>query len=53
VIAHPSFIATKARHEGAQLPDNFGGQIAAILEASKYRRSWLGKINGYGRKWLP
>jgi hypothetical protein len=53
MIAHPSFIATKAEHEGQPLPQNFGGQVAAILEASKYRRSWNGRIRGYGRKWLP
>jgi uncharacterized protein DUF3800 len=53
MIAHPSFVATKARHEGHPLPDNFGGRIAAVLEQSKYRRWWDGRINGYGRKWLP
>jgi hypothetical protein len=53
LIAHPSFIATKARHEGQDLPSNYGGQVALILEAFKYRRSWFGHIEGYGRKWLP
>jgi hypothetical protein len=53
MIAHPSHTATKARHEDAPLADNFGGRIAAILEASKYRRRWDGRIGGYGRKWLP
>jgi hypothetical protein len=54
LIAHPSFICTKARHDNQNLPANFGGQIAQILEASKYRRSqWNGRIDGYGRKWLP
>jgi hypothetical protein len=53
LIAHPSFIATKARHELQNLPANYGGQVAQILEASKYRRSWSGQIEGYGRKWLP
>ena len=53
MVAHPSFVATKARREGASLHDNFGGRIAAILEASKYRRRWDGTIGGYGRKWLP
>jgi hypothetical protein len=53
MIAHPSYVATKARHDGRELADNFGGQIAAILEASKYRRRWDGQIDGYGRKWLP
>lgn len=53
MIAHPSFVATKARREGRDLPDNFGGSIAAVLEASKYRRRWDGRIDGFGRKWLP
>lgn len=55
LVAHPSFIATKARREGQPLPTNFGGDVAQILEASKYRRAlwWPHRITGYGRKWLP
>jgi hypothetical protein len=54
LIAHPSFIATKAREQNQALPTNFGGSVAQILEATKYRRrSWDGRIKGYGRKWLP
>lgn len=53
LIAHPSFRATLARREGQSLPDNFGGRIAEILEASKYDRSLRGEIEGWGRKWLP
>jgi len=53
LIAHPSFIAVKARHDGAPVPGNYGGRVAQILEGSKYRRSWSGKIVGYGTKWLP
>lgn len=53
LIAHPSFKATQARRNNEPLPANFGGQIAAILERSKYNRSPSGKINGWGRKWLP
>jgi hypothetical protein len=53
LIAHPSFKATKARREGQPLAENFGGQVAAILESSKYRRSRFGRLDGYGRKWLP
>lgn len=52
-IAHPSFAAIKARRESTDLPANFGGQVAQILEASKYRRRWDGQIRGYGTKWLP
>jgi hypothetical protein len=52
LIAHPSFVATKARHERVALPANYGGRVAQVLENSKYRRSWNGRIDGYGRKWL-
>ena len=53
LVAHPSFRATLARHENQALPPNFGGQIAAILENDKYNRGPYGKIEGWGRKWLP
>ena len=53
LIAHPSYVATKARRQKKPLPSNFGGRIAEILEDSKYRRSYNGRIDGYGRKWLP
>ena len=53
LIAHPSFRATQARRSNKPLPANFGGTIAEILEASKYHRSPSGRINGWGRKWLP
>ncbi len=53
IIAHPSFRATLARKEHQSLLDNFGGKIAAILEATKYIRSPNGQIDKWGRKWLP
>ncbi len=53
LIAHPSFQAAKARHEGQPLPGNFGGKIATILEEAKYYRSPEGETEGYGWKWLP
>lgn len=53
LIAHPSHRATIARRQQQALPDNFGGRIAEILEASKYNRSPQGRIEGWGRKWLP
>jgi hypothetical protein len=53
LIAHPSFKATLARRNGQELPSDFGGQIAKILEEDKYRCSPEGKIEGWGRKWLP
>lgn len=53
LIAHPSFRATQLRRGGQRLPENFGGKIAEILERSKYNRSPRGRIEGWGRKWLP
>lgn len=53
LIAHPSFKATAARHAGHALTDNFGSEIAKILEEQKYYRNYKGKIEGWGRKWLP
>ncbi len=53
LVAHPSFKATLARRQNQSLPQNFGGQIAGILERDKYNRSPLGRIDGWGRKWLP
>jgi len=53
ILAYPSFRATLARHNNEKLPDNFGGLIAKILERSKYYRSPLGQIQGWGQKWLP
>ena len=53
LIAHPSFVATRARRNDQPLPANFGGVIARILEDSKYDCSPSGRIDGWGRKWLP
>jgi len=53
LVAHPSFKATSARQNRQSLSLNFGGSIALILEKKKYYRSPSGKINGWGRKWLP
>lgn len=53
LIAHPSYRAVLAGHGQESLPMNFGGQIAEILERSKYDRSPNGKIEGWGRKRLP
>lgn len=53
LIAHPAFRAALARREARQLPLNFGGEVAQLLERSKYDRSPGGRIDGWGRKWLP
>jgi uncharacterized protein DUF3800 len=53
LIAHPSFKVSLARQRNEALPQGFGGQVAVILEAGKYRCSPTGRIDGWGRKWLP
>lgn len=53
LIAHPSYRACVLRHNNEALPDNFGGKVAEILEASKYYRSYSGRLDGWGRKMLP
>jgi hypothetical protein len=54
LIAHPS------RQEILQIyrslpysPEKFGNEIIKILNESKYDRSADGRINGFGRKFLP
>jgi hypothetical protein len=54
LIAHPSHKAALARKNNEKLPQNFGGEIAVILEELKYYRNIMnGRIDGWGRKWLP
>jgi hypothetical protein len=53
LVAHPSYKTMIAAHGGGDPPGPYGQKIAQLLEESKYRRSWLGRIEGYGRKWLP
>jgi hypothetical protein len=49
LVAHPCRAAAIARRRSQDLPATFGGQVAALLEASKYDKP----VNRYGRKWLP
>jgi len=53
LVAHPSYKGALARRNNEPLPKNFGGEIAQILENSKYYRDSNGRIDGWGRKWLP
>lgn len=54
LIAHPSFRSMKHEREGTAEPaEDFGARIVAVLKASKYQRSPDGRIDGWGRKWLP
>lgn len=52
LLAYPSWKATRARRDGTLL-DGFTAEIADVLERSKYRRGPGGRVDGYGRKWLP
>lgn len=54
-IAHPLWRDMRHSRENTPRPQDFGGKVAALVEATKYRRSPYNRavINGYGRKWLP
>lgn len=53
MIAHPSAMYVRSLYGGAAYPPKFGGDIVKILLSDKYRRSWDGRLRGYGIKWLP
>jgi hypothetical protein len=53
LIAHPSYKIALARRNSEAIPQNFGGQIGAILLKQKYDRGPLNKIDGWGIEWLP
>jgi Protein of unknown function (DUF3800) len=53
LFAHPANRAMRVIYENGPPVDSFGQNITAILEKSKYDRSASGKLDGYGRKWLP
>ncbi len=53
LIAHPSYLSMRQERETGSVMPPFGGKIAEILEESKYLRSPSGKLEGWGRKWLP
>jgi hypothetical protein len=53
LLAHPAHRAYKFEKLGIEQPDDFGTRLAKILMQKTYHRSRLGRIEGYGRKWLP
>lgn len=53
LVAHPAWISALAKENIRPVPNNFGTQIAAILDRDKYLRSPQGRIAGWGCKWLP
>jgi hypothetical protein len=53
LLAHPAHRAYKFERLGIAQPDDYGTALARILREKTYHRSWFGRIEGYGRKWLP
>jgi hypothetical protein len=53
VVAHPSHIHIRSERGHPVTLAPFGKQIVKILKASKYDRSFWGRIDGYGTKYLP
>src|SRR5262249_34964761 len=53
LLAHPAHRAYKFEKLGMQQPADFGTKLAQVLLKKTYHRSWFGRIEGYGRKWLP
>jgi hypothetical protein len=53
LIAYPAYRGVVWRRSKVAFPTSMTGQIATLLEASKFRRSPGGTIAGWGTKWLP
>lgn len=54
LIANPSFKSSLASHQNQKQAEDFGGKIIEILLRTKYLRNPNnGRIEGWGRKWLP
>jgi Protein of unknown function (DUF3800) len=54
IIAHPSFRAMRRERENLPRLDDLGYEIVDILVDRRYARNpATGRIDGWGRKWLP
>jgi hypothetical protein len=53
MIANPSAMYVRSLYQAGTAPTKFGGLLVKILVSEKYRRSWNGRLRGYGIKWLP
>jgi hypothetical protein len=53
LIANPCCRDLICRHSGHAMTADFGGKVVEILYRNKYRRSWSGRVEGFGTKWLP
>lgn len=53
LLAHPAHRAYKFEKTGVNQPKDYGTEVATVLSERLYHRSLRGRIEGYGRKWLP
>lgn len=53
LLAHPAHRAYKFQKIGEAQPTDFGALLASTLERKIYDRSQDGRIDGFGKKWLP
>ncbi len=53
LIVNPSCRELICARLNQSMTAEFSRRVVAILYDSKYRRSWWGKIVGWGTKWLP
>lgn len=53
LLAHPAHRAYKFEKLSLKQPDDYGTKVASLLRRKTYHRSRWGKVEGYGRKWLP
>jgi Protein of unknown function (DUF3800) len=54
LLAHPAHRSYKFTKLGQAIPNDYGAFLAEILERYVYDRNPRnGKVEGYGRKWLP
>ena len=53
-LAHPAHRSFKFKKLGKAIPNDYGAFLAKLLERQIYDRNPSnGKVEGYGRKWLP
>jgi len=54
LLAHPSYRSMKFERVGDPEPQDYGTALVEILRERKYcRNPTTGRIDGWGRKWLP
>lgn len=53
LMAYPAFLSCLSFHGEIRTVVPFHARIIAIMEQSSFYRSPGGRIDGYGRKWLP